>query len=119
MIIWSVYHRYCCKYAQIRRVRNSLTVVNVEVPIVWYFFFAIGLKFCGTVMSTVIYYTKVIPCVSRIVCPLVVSQLVLLELYDCSIRVQWNPSKMDTIGEMKYVLYMEVSLFKWFSKILK
>ena len=36
-----------------------------------------------------------------------------------SIRVQWNPSKMDTIGEMKYVLYMEVSLFKGFSKILK
>ena len=36
-----------------------------------------------------------------------------------SMAVQWNPSKMDTIGEMKYVLYMEVSLFQGFSKTLK
>ena len=28
--------------------------------------------------------------------------------------IQWNPSKMDTIGEMNHVLYMEVSLFKGF-----
>ena len=60
MIIWLVYHRYCCKYAQIRRVRNSETVANVEVLIIWYICLAI-LKFCGTIMSTVIYYTKAIP----------------------------------------------------------
>ena len=60
MIIWLVYHHYCCKYAQIRRVRNSETVANVEVLIIWYICLAIVLKFCGTIMSTVIYYTKAI-----------------------------------------------------------
>ena len=35
------------------------------------------------------------------------------------LKRQWNPSKTDTIGEVKYVLYMEVSLFKGFSKIFK
>ena len=29
-------------------------------------------------------------------------------------RIQWNPSKVDTIGEIKSVLYKEVSFIQGF-----
>ena len=35
------------------------------------------------------------------------------------LQIQCNPCKMDTIGEMIYVRYMEVSLLKGFSKNFK
>ena len=32
----------------------------------------------------------------------------------CIIYIQWSPSKTDTIGEVKFVLYKKVSLFRGF-----